>query len=359
MAKEANAKKSRRFANRIACWKTRRADFMTARQRLLLGLSILFLIGFCSTRVESLSQRTKSVARRDQKEEPLPHWRYGLHTASLGKGDWRLWVNDLIDWCFSRGSQEAQYSLLPHQDLYAYSSEVQAVQETFTGVLLPTRRNGIGKPPTPYPYASAQAREEFLHRLRTVGRPLLPDYDISWAPQQAILGKSLNLTLKEWKQWSKQNDFPFPLDKSKAKSKIVDWQKEAMTKVGQLEGFAAKYPQDRYLGGYARLYAAILRMHWSLAIDPTATLLDSIERDYQDFPSIAIMAAWYKAILLAYYERNEAKAAFLSVAQKYSKHDWWVVSAARRAAKGGNYDGANIYLFAPPQDRPWRKGKRS
>lgn len=97
----------------------------------------------------------------------------------------------------------------------------------------------------------------------------------------------------------------------------------------QFDAFATKFPKERRLVGYARLYSVVLRTAINGDYSSTLSLVEKLALDYEDVHPIAIMALWYKGLLQAWFQKPEAKATFLQLFEQYKEKGWWVVSAAK------------------------------
>jgi len=108
----------------------------------------------------------------------------------------------------------------------------------------------------------------------------------------------------------------------------------ALAVAADMEAYAAHQPCGDLLAGYARLYACVLRLNWCNDLRSVYQKCRALELDYGGTPPVGIMAAWYGATAAAACgNRAGARAAYAAMARHYRKHRWWVVAAARYAAK--------------------------
>ena len=110
---------------------------------------------------------------------------------------------------------------------------------------------------------------------------------------------------------------------------------EALSVAADMERFASCRRRRDLLAGYARLYAAVIRLNWSARLAPVAANLVRLERDFRTVRQLAIMAAWYRGIAWSFAgNRIAAARAFRQLSHRYRGHRWPVAAAAREAAIG-------------------------
>jgi hypothetical protein len=117
------------------------------------------------------------------------------------------------------------------------------------------------------------------------------------------------------------------------KEQVEEVKKRGLALADEFDRLSESSPTDSLVAGYAALYGAILRLNWSEDFDSVSKRLIDIERGWQRRGPIAVMAAWYRAIGLAYYEMPDARDAFRHVAEQYRGLDWWVVKTAGELSK--------------------------
>ena len=109
--------------------------------------------------------------------------------------------------------------------------------------------------------------------------------------------------------------------------------RQVQMRIRSFEAFAKRYPSERDLSGYARLYEVSLRVAWLDDFDTTLRRVEALLRDYADTPRICIMALWYKGLLQARFRKSEAQATFSLLATQYQNNAWWIVGASKVLAK--------------------------
>jgi hypothetical protein len=107
--------------------------------------------------------------------------------------------------------------------------------------------------------------------------------------------------------------------------------------VQRLRKLTKQYPNDRYIGGYARLLAAIWDMTFIFdrKIDVKVFLaeFDHIEQTYSAIPAIATMAVWWKGVCLEYHKQPGWEGVYRHLVDKYGKYNWWVIHIARQSLR--------------------------
>jgi hypothetical protein len=124
---------------------------------------------------------------------------------------------------------------------------------------------------------------------------------------------------------------------------------EIISIVEQFESLPRKFPKQRLLGGYARLYALILRGQWYANSEETIRRFARLEQEYQSIPAIAIMAGWYRAVFMAWASPLKGQKGFKDFRTRYTRFDWWVVETARHLESIPNCLVLRNYDYKAPQ----------
>ncbi len=131
------------------------------------------------------------------------------------------------------------------------------------------------------------------------------------------------------------------------RGEIGDFDENRLDKlITDFNAFNTLFPQDHYLGAYANLCSAILKMHKRQHTPNLAKQFVDIENKYPDLPEIGIMSSWCNAMSLASTEPVKAKEAFKHLATRYKNHDWRVVHVATEASKGSTEKWVEMGLIA-------------
>ena len=100
------------------------------------------------------------------------------------------------------------------------------------------------------------------------------------------------------------------------------------------EWFIRQYSEtDPYLTGYARLHLLIWRNRIGDKVENLPSEFQQLEDDYANLPELGLMAAWWRAITLAYDDKEGALQSFAHVATKYKDTKLWIVEAASKASQ--------------------------
>lgn len=215
-----------------------------------------------------------------------------ITTREQPKNRWEIWGSDLVDWnhyhLFVQGIRR-------WRTLGIASQKGEAAQ--YTAMLVSIVKTGKYSKDKIHLVVSEKARASFRALLDHTFPPIRY-YDIQ---EDNFIGSS------SWK----------PSIFEKSHQRIQDW-----------ERFTQTYKGEKYLCGYARLYAYILKSLWVQPVEETLKGFAAIENDYSYYPQIAIMAAWYRCTLLVYIEHPEATHELRKMYERYSSHKLWVVRSA-------------------------------
>ena len=116
--------------------------------------------------------------------------------------------------------------------------------------------------------------------------------------------------------------------------------------ISDFEAFPSKYPTDRYLSGYARLYALILRLQWDNDIKPLSTQFLKLKQAYADSELIGLMTDWYKCLLLCYLEPSKQQSILKTFYSQHKEHpEWFVVQLAQKYMGSKSEIRALVYYY--------------
>ena len=255
---------------------------------------------------------------------------------------WKIWCSDLIDWSQSAALASSKVNLHVSTGLSGVELRrfVQVLEAPYIG-----RGKHYDKKVSLPPF-TREARDEFRRLLNELRYPIIQSpTDLS---EQMPVEDPTFLSTSTWK-WEVK-------DITVRKKLVRSTQIKALTIARHLEVFARKHWHDRYLVGYARLYAGLIRLHWEDKLDTAIADLTQLQSDYSDMPIVSMMAQWYKILSLAHLGRIfEVNRDLRNLQQRFRDSDYAVIHLAHlvylHPAKMKEI--LNGFLFSPPrQEEP-------
>lgn len=243
---------------------------------------------------------------------------------------WRRWCHELVDW--SQEPQTLVTSSLAHEYIGVPKGGSGIAVITLLKVMM------VDRDPRDENlrvlHSTEKGRQRFAALLNALEYPVwFPDLYVG--SRELAFGASRRLEKKAFQVFA-----------SDPKGTLNRWQKQAKTWIQNLEDFPVKYPEDRYLGGYARLYAGILRMSWDDQTEPLVERFASMERHYFDYPAIRIMAHWYRVLLAIYRDRSKSSEELNTFLQHHQKDkEWRVVEMAQQMLRSEAYTSRIIERY--------------
>lgn len=286
----------------------------------LQGLMMKILLGQCLAGVHFVyivSSNNNKCQRVIVLNGELPSFQEGSsrileHDVSHS---WRLWCHELIDW--SQEPQIFETSKLANEYIDVPKGEPGRAVITLLKVMKEDRdpRDEAFK----VPHATEKGRQRFTELLNSLEYPV-------WNPDLYVGLHDLSFGVSR-----RLNEQTFRVFASDPKGALNRWQKQANVYIKDLEDFPAKYQGDRYLSGYACLYAGILRMNWDDKTEPIAERFAAIERHYFDYPAIRIMAHWYRTLLAIYQDKSKSSKELNAFLQHHKRDtEWRVIEIAQQ-----------------------------